>query len=80
MWSSLCWRQHRFITAAAKNFSFILAPLFNVLTLVVLLAPQLGYGLPPLSLFENLGAIILLIYHLATLGIISTLTLDSETP
>ncbi|KAJ7353021.1 hypothetical protein DFH08DRAFT_804607 [Mycena albidolilacea] len=37
---------------------------------LVLLAPQLGCGLPPLSLFENLGAIILLIYHLATLGVI----------
>ncbi|KAJ7702917.1 hypothetical protein B0H14DRAFT_2647937 [Mycena olivaceomarginata] len=58
------------ITAAAKIFSFILVPLFNVLALVVLLAPQLGCGLPPLSLFENLGAIILLIYHLALLSII----------
>jgi hypothetical protein len=70
---------HHF-TAAAKIFSFVLAPLFNVLTLVVLLSPQLGCGLPPLSLFENLGAIFLLIYHLATLGIFCTLTSDSETP
>ncbi|KAJ7805818.1 hypothetical protein B0H14DRAFT_3484673 [Mycena olivaceomarginata] len=58
------------ITAAAKLFALVLAPMINVLILVMLLAPQLGCGLAPLSLLESLGAILLLVYHLVALGII----------
>ncbi|KAJ6589420.1 hypothetical protein B0H19DRAFT_237054 [Mycena capillaripes] len=67
------------MTAAAKTFSLVLAPLINILTLVMLLAPQLGCGFPPLSLLETLGAILLLIYHLAALAMFCTLTLDLKT-
>jgi hypothetical protein len=64
------------ITAAAKLFALVIAPMINVLILVMLLAPQLGCGLAPLSLLESLGAILLLVYRLVALGIICTFTLD----
>ncbi|KAJ7717124.1 hypothetical protein B0H14DRAFT_3631599 [Mycena olivaceomarginata] len=68
---------HRF-TVAAKCFSLILAPLINVIALILLLAPQLGCGLPPLSFLETLGAILLLIYHLAASSIFSTFILGKD--
>lgn len=68
---------HRF-TVAAKCFSLILVPFINVIALILLLAPQLGCGLPPLSFLETLGAILLLVYHLATLGIFSTFILGKD--
>ncbi|KAF8134762.1 hypothetical protein K438DRAFT_1997591 [Mycena galopus ATCC 62051] len=45
------------ITASAKFFALVLAPLINMLILVMLLAPQLGCGLAPLSLFSNPSAL-----------------------